>query len=97
MRQPMSWTRDQMKELRSRIDEVEDLGDEEKEERLAEVAEDADDSENHACEVTVGVADKDTCRVPVVSEKGKRDAEEGEEEVEGEEMRVCCWMGERQT
>ena len=56
------------------------------------MAENADGCKNHACEVAVCVADENACRVSVMSEEGKGDTEEREKEVEGEQMRVCCWM-----
>lgn len=86
---------DQVEELRDAVEEVEGLGDEEEEERLGEVAEDAADGEDHAREVAVGVADEDAGGVPVVEEEGERDADEGEEHVEGEEVRVGggVWVG----
>ena len=52
------------------------------------MAENADNCENHAREVAVGIADKDLGGVPVVPEEGAGDADPGEEEVEGEEVRV---------
>ena len=85
-------TGDQAEELRGGVDEVEDLRDEEEEERFGEVAEDADDGEDHAGEVAVGVSDEDARGVPVVPPEGERDAEEGEEHVEGEEVRVGGWV-----
>lgn len=57
------------------------------------MAEDGDDGEDHPGEVAVSVADENTGRVAVVPPEGEGDADEGEEEVEGEEMGVCCWVG----
>jgi hypothetical protein len=48
--------------------------------------EDADDGEDHTCEITVRVSDKDTRGVPVVPPQRKTDAYEGEEHVQAEEM-----------
>lgn len=53
---------------------------------------DADHCEDHAGKVAVCVADENFRGVPVVPPEGERDADEGEEEVYTEEMRVGCWM-----
>ena len=89
-RQPVPRTRDHAKQLRGRIDEVEDLRHEEQEERLAEVAHNADDGEDHACEIAVGVAYEDLGRVPIVRPERRRDADEREQQVEREHVRVRC-------
>ena len=57
------------------------------------MAEDADDGEEHAGEVAVGVAYKNFGRVPIVAAEGAGNAEEREQEVDGEEVRVRCWVG----
>lgn len=77
-----------MEQLRGRVGGVEQLRDEQQQQRLAEVAEDADDGEDHAGEVAVRVADEDARRVPVVVPERQRDADEGEQEVEREEVGV---------
>lgn len=82
-------------ELGARVEEVEDLRDEGEEQGFAEVAEDADDGEDHTGEVAVRVADEDPGGVPVVPPERRGDADEGEEEVNGEEVGVCCWMRAR--
>ena len=86
--QAVARTGDQAEELRGRVEEVEDLGDEEEEQGFGEVAQDADDGEDHAGEVAVRVPDEDARRVPVVPPESQRDADEGEQHVQREEMRV---------
>ena len=46
------------------------------------MAKDADDREDHSREIAVSVAHEDFGGVPVVPPQGKRDADEGEEEVD---------------
>ena len=82
-----------MEELRRGVDEVGDLRDEQEEQGLAEVGVYGYDCEYHAGYVAVGVADEDAGWVGVLSEEREGDAEEGEEEVEGEEVRICGWVG----
>lgn len=84
----MSRTGDQAEQLGRRVEEVEDLRDDEEQQGFAEVAEDGDDGEHHPREVAVRVAHEDFGWVPVVPPEGQGDADEGEEEVDGEEMRV---------
>jgi hypothetical protein len=86
---------DEAEDLRARVEEVEDLGDEKKAERLGEMAENTDNGEDHAGEVAVGVADKDLGRVPVVVKQSAGDTDPREEEVKREEMRVSGWVGVR--
>ena len=81
-REAVTWAGDETENLGRGVEEVEDLGDEEEAQGLGEVTEDADDGKDHAGEVAVGVADKDTGRIPVVAEEGGRDTDPGEEEVE---------------
>ena len=83
-REAVARTRDEAEELRGGVGEVEELGDEEEQQGLGEVAEDANDGEDHAREVAVGVADEDPGGVAVVAPERQRDADEGEEHVEGE-------------
>ena len=52
------------------------------------MSEDARDSEGHAREVAVRVADEDARRGPVVPQQAERDAEEGQRQVEREEVVV---------
>ena len=79
---------DDVEELGRRVEEVGDLGDQQQHEGLAKVAQDADDDEDHAREVAEGVADEDAGRVLVVREEGEADAQEGQEEVQAEQMAV---------
>lgn len=82
-----------MEELGDAVEKVEGLGDEQEQEGFGEVAKDAANGEDHAGEIAVGVADEDGGGVPVVGEEGEGHADEGEEHVEGEEMRVGCRVG----
>ena len=91
----MAWTRHEAKQLRGRVDKVEDLREQQQHERLAEVPENTNDDKDHAGKVAVRVADEHARRVPVVAEQGKGDAEEGEQEVEREEVRVSRRVGVR--
>lgn len=91
-RQTMARARDDAEQLRRAVEEVDDLRDEQEQQRLGEVAKDGYDGEDHAGEVTVGVADEDAGWVPIVVPERERDANEGEEKVEGEEMRVRRWV-----
>lgn len=88
----MAWAGNEAEDLGTRVEEVEELGDEQEAERLGEVAEDADDGEDHAGEVAVGVANKDLCRIPVVREQSYRDAYPGKQEIQREEVRICRGM-----
>lgn len=56
------------------------------------MAEDADDGKDHAGEVAVCISHEDLGWVPVVPPERKRHPNEGEEDVEREEMRVRCWV-----
>ncbi len=56
------------------------------------MAEDANDGEYHACKIAVRVSYEDLGGVAVVGIEGERDAYEGEEEVEAEEVGVCGWV-----
>ncbi|KAI9650938.1 hypothetical protein NHQ30_000973 [Ciborinia camelliae] len=85
--QTVARTGDQVEELRDAVQEVEGLGDQQQEEGFGEVPEDPADGEDHAGEITVRVADKDAGRVPVVREQREGYPDEGEEHVQGEEMR----------
>jgi len=87
-REAMAGAGDEAEDLGRRVDEVEDLGEQHQHQRLAEVAQDAHDDEDHAGEVAVRVAHEDARRVPVVAEQGGRHAQEGQQEVETEEVRV---------
>ena len=84
----MPRARDEVEQLRGGVEEVGDLGDQEEEERFAEVAEDTNDGKDHACKVAVSVPNEDFGGVPVVAPQGEGDAEEGKQEVDGEEMGV---------
>ena len=75
-------TRNQVEELWTAVDEVDDLGDQEEEERFGEVRQDGDAGEGHAADVAVGVADEDAGGVAVVDVDGEGDGEEREEDVE---------------
>lgn len=79
---------DETKDLGHRVGKVEELRDEEETECLGEVAEDADDGKDHAGEVAVGVTNEDASGVPVVAKEGGGNADPGQEEVEGEKVRV---------
>jgi hypothetical protein len=56
------------------------------------MAQDAHNSEDHACEIAVCVSDEDFRWIPIVEPERDRDADEWEEHVQGEQMRVRCWM-----
>jgi hypothetical protein len=65
-RESMPRTRDEPKQLRDRVQKVEDLREEEEEEGFRKVAEDADDGKRHAGEVAERVADKGVRWVPTL-------------------------------
>ena len=88
----MARTRNNMEELGSRVDKVEDLRDEQKQQGLAEMAENCNDHKDHAGKVAVCVADEYTRRIPIVREECKRHPEEREQEIQREQMGVCRWM-----
>ena len=89
----MSRAGDEVEDLGTRVEEVENLGDEQQAEGFGEVAKYAYDGEDHAGKVAVSVADEYTSWVPVVGKQGARDADPGEKQVEREKMRVGGWMG----
>ncbi|KAI9742933.1 MAG: hypothetical protein M1818_003663 [Claussenomyces sp. TS43310] len=91
--QTVAGARDKTEELGGRVEEIGDLGQQEEEQGLGEVAEDGDAGEDGAGEVAVGVADENAGGVPIVGDEGEGDAEEGQEEVEGEEVRVGGRVG----
>lgn len=62
----MPRTRDEPKQLRDRVEKVEDLGEEEEEEGFRKMAEDADDGKGHAGKVAERVADEGVRRVPTL-------------------------------
>jgi hypothetical protein len=93
LRKAVSRARDEVENLGTRVEKVEDLRDEQQAEGFGEVTEYANDGEDHAREVAVSVADEYTSWVPVVGQQGTRDADPGEEQVEREKMRVGGWMG----
>mmetsp|Transcript_39928 Transcript_39928/g.105497 ORF Transcript_39928/g.105497 Transcript_39928/m.105497 type:complete len:323 (+) Transcript_39928:329-1297(+) len=82
------WARDEPKELWARVEKIDNLRHKEEEEGLRVVPEDCGDRERHACKVAERVADKHLRRVPVVAHQRERDAKEGENEVEREEVVV---------
>lgn len=88
--QPVAWAGDDVEQLGRRVEEVADLRDQQQHEGLAEVAQDADDDEDHAGEVAVCVPDEDARRVLVVREECEAHAQEGQEEVQAEQMAVHC-------
>lgn len=79
---------DDVEELGSRVDKVEDLGQEQEDERLAEMTLDADHDEDHAGKVAVGVSDKDVGGVFVVGKEGQAHTQQGQEEEETEQVTV---------
>ena len=64
LREPVARTRDQVEELRRRVQEVEHLRREEQQHCLREVPENADDGERHAAEVAERVAHKGSRWIP---------------------------------
>lgn len=52
--------------------------------------EDAYDREHHAGKVAVGVPNKNLCGIPVMPPKSEGNPDEGQKQVEREEMRVGC-------
>lgn len=57
---------DQVEQLRTRQEEVEDLGDEKEDERLRKMALNGDCREGHAGEIAECVARKRSCGIPTV-------------------------------
>lgn len=72
----VSWTRDDAKELRDRVEEVDDLWDEEEKEGLAKVTKDPYHSKCHASKVAKGVAHKYTRRIPDRIREGQQQVED---------------------
>lgn len=60
----MSGTGNNVKQLRQRVNEVDDLGDEEKQHGLTEVAEYPNHCKRHSSKVTESVSNKHRGRVP---------------------------------
>ena len=88
MRQAVARAGDQAEELGHAVEEVEDLRDQQQDQGLGEVAKDGDHDEDHASKVAVRIAHKHACRVFVLHPKRQGDAQEGQEEVEREQVRV---------
>ena len=63
-RQPVTGTRNDVEELRQRVEEVEHLRDEKKQHCFAEVPQDPHHGKGHASKVAEGVPDKHSRRVP---------------------------------
>jgi hypothetical protein len=93
VREAVARAGDEAEELRSGVEKVEELGNEKEAECLGEVAEDTDDGKDHSGEVAVGVTDEYLGGIPVMVEESEGDAQPGEEEIEREQVGVCCWMG----
>lgn len=74
----MPGARNDVKELRNRVDEVEDLRHEEQQQGLAEVTENSNDCKHHASEVAVSVPNENLRWIPVVIPQRKGDACEGQ-------------------
>lgn len=66
-RESMTRTRDEAKELRSRVEEVEDLRKKEEEERFGKMTENSDDRKGHSRKVAKRVTDERFRWVPVSS------------------------------
>ena len=79
-------------ELRSRVDEVEDLRDEQQKQGFGEMPQDSDDGEDHPCEIAVCISHEDARGVPVMPPEGETDAYKRKEHVQREQMGVCCRM-----
>lgn len=70
--QPVAGTRNDVEELRQRVEEVEHLRDEKKQHRFAEVPQDPHHGEGHAGKVAEGVPDKHSRWVPAVRRTEKQ-------------------------
>ena len=79
-------------ELRSRVDEVEDLRDEQQKQGFGEMPQDSDNGEDHPCEIAVGISYEDARGVPVMPPERETDAYERKEHVQREQMGICCRM-----
>lgn len=90
--EPVARTRNNMEELRDRVHKIERLRQEQQPKRLTEMPQYPVNRENHACEVAVRIPHKDLGGIPVVEPESGRDADEGEEQVYGEEVGVCGRM-----
>lgn len=62
----MSRTWNDMKQLRRRVDKVEDLRHEQEQKSFAEMAKDTYDCKHHPSEIAISVADENLCRIPVL-------------------------------
>lgn len=71
-RQPVTGTRNDVEELRQRVEEVEHLRDEKKQHCFAEVPQDPHHGEGHASKVAEGVPNKHSRRVPAVPRAEKQ-------------------------
>mmetsp|Transcript_10647 Transcript_10647/g.26474 ORF Transcript_10647/g.26474 Transcript_10647/m.26474 type:complete len:245 (+) Transcript_10647:641-1375(+) len=78
----MAWARNELEQLRHRVDEVENLRHEEEEDSLRVVSKDGCDGERHSSEVAVRISDEYLRRVPIMSKQRQRSEEEGHHQVE---------------
>lgn len=67
----MSRTWDEMKQLRHRVQKVEDLRNKEEQHRFAKMSQNRNDGKRHSGKIAKCVADKNACWIPV-KKKGKR-------------------------
>lgn len=95
----MSGTWNHSKQLRYRVQEVEDLGDEEEQQCLAEMSQDTYHSECHASKIAEGVTHKHTRWVPSAHmwERKGRGERKWREEVEGGEAHQLCLSKAEET
>jgi hypothetical protein len=83
--QSVSGARQELKQLRNRVQKVQDLWYEEHQQRLAEVRMDTNNSEGHAREVAVSVSHEYLRGEPVVAQQTQRGADEGQDHQHGEQ------------
>lgn len=74
--------------MRRRVHEVKDLRHQKQQQRLAEMSQDPDDREHHPREIAIRVPHEHPRRVPIVPPQRHGDPDEGEQEVQREQMRI---------
>lgn len=82
----MTWTRDEVEELRDGVDEVDCLWNEEKHEGLAEMSQNRDDGECHSGPIAERVTDEDTRRVLIKIKKHSGTGGEREQKVQRDDV-----------
>ena len=72
----MTWTRNDLEQLRNRVQEVDDLWEKQQQQCFAEMTVNSQYSECHAREVAEGVTDEHFGWIPIASQQTQHDADE---------------------